>query len=43
MLAGRNSPVTTRRSDRARYPGEELVVVTAPLLRTRMTKGYAPS
>ena len=28
-------------SDRARFPGEELVVVTAPLLRTRMTKGYA--
>ena len=41
MLAGRNSPLTTRRSDRARFPGEELVVVTAPLLRTRMTKGYA--
>jgi S1-C subfamily serine protease len=41
MLASRNSPLTTRRSDRARFPGEELVVVTAPLLRTRMTKGYA--
>jgi S1-C subfamily serine protease len=41
MLVGRNSPLTTRRSDRARFPGEELVVVTAPLLRTRMTKGYA--
>jgi hypothetical protein len=41
MLAGRNSPLSTRRSDRARFPGEELVVVTAPLLRTRMTKGYA--
>ncbi|MGO9601599.1 MAG: trypsin-like peptidase domain-containing protein [Isosphaeraceae bacterium] len=41
MLAGRSSPLTTRRSDRARFPGEELVVVTAPLLRTRMTKGYA--
>jgi S1-C subfamily serine protease len=40
-LAGRNSPLTIRRSDRARFPGEELVVVTAPLLRTRMTKGYA--
>ena len=39
-LAGRNSPLTTRRSDRPRFPGEELVVVTAPLLRTRMTKGY---
>jgi hypothetical protein len=41
MLAGRGSPMTTRRSDRARFPGEELVVVTAPLLRTRMTKGYS--
>ncbi len=41
FLAGRNSPLSTRRSDRARFPGEELVVVTAPLLRTRMTKGYA--
>jgi S1-C subfamily serine protease len=40
-LVGRNSPLTIRRSDRARFPGEELVVVTAPLLRTRMTKGYA--
>jgi len=41
LLAGRNSPLTTRRSDRAVFPGEQLVVVTAPLLRTRMTKGYA--
>jgi S1-C subfamily serine protease len=41
MLGGRNSPLTTRRSDRARFPGEELVVVTAPMLRTKMTKGYA--
>jgi hypothetical protein len=31
----------TRNSDQARFPGEELVVVTAPLLRTRMSKGYA--
>jgi S1-C subfamily serine protease len=40
-LAGRNSPLSIRRTDRTRFPGEELVVVTAPLLRTRMTKGYA--
>jgi hypothetical protein len=33
--------MSTRAADRARFPGEELVVVTAPLLRTRMTKGYA--
>jgi S1-C subfamily serine protease len=41
MLGGRNSPLATRRVDRAQFPGEEMVVVTAPLLRTRMTKGYA--
>jgi S1-C subfamily serine protease len=41
QLVGRNSPLTNRYVDRARFPGEELVVVTAPLLRTRMTKGYA--
>jgi S1-C subfamily serine protease len=40
MLVGRNSPMTTRAADQAQFPGEELVVVTAPLLRTRMTKGY---
>ncbi len=40
-LANRNSPLLTRRSDRARFREEELVVVTSPLLRTRMTKGYA--
>jgi hypothetical protein len=41
MLAGRNSPLTTRGAEVAQFPGEELVVVTSPLLRTRMTKGYA--
>src|SRR5262249_50183528 len=40
MLAGPNTPLTTRRADRARFSGEQLVVVTAPLLRSRMTKGY---
>jgi hypothetical protein len=40
QLMSRNSPLSTRYADRARFPGEELVVVTAPLLRTRMTKGY---
>jgi S1-C subfamily serine protease len=39
-LGGRNSPLSIRRSDRAHFQGEQLVVVTAPLLRTRMTKGY---
>jgi hypothetical protein len=41
ILTGCNSPLTTKRWDRARLPGDKLVVVTAPLLRTRMTKGYA--
>jgi hypothetical protein len=40
ILVGRNSPMTTRLADQAQFPGEELVVVTAPLLRTRMSKGY---
>jgi hypothetical protein len=40
ILVGRNSPMTTRHADQAQFPGEELVVVTAPLLRTKMTKGY---
>jgi S1-C subfamily serine protease len=40
MLVGRSSPMTTRHADQARFPGEELVVVTAPMLRTKMTKGY---
>jgi hypothetical protein len=33
-------PMATRRFDRPRFPGEELVVVTAPLLPHRMTRGY---
>jgi S1-C subfamily serine protease len=39
-LALRNSPLTTRHADSMHFPGEELVVVTAPMFRTRMTKGY---
>src|SRR5262249_20576003 len=39
-IAGRNSPILTRGNDRANVPGEELVVVTAPMLPHRMTKGY---
>src|SRR5262249_27467994 len=31
MIAGRNSPMSTRASDRVHFPGEELVVVTAPM------------
>jgi hypothetical protein len=39
-IAGRNSPISTRRSARMQFPGEELVAVTAPMLPHRMTKGY---
>ena len=41
QLMSRNSPLSSRFADRVRFAGEELVVVTAPLLRTRMTKGYS--
>jgi S1-C subfamily serine protease len=39
-IADRNSPIMTRNSDQVRVPGEELVVVTAPMLPNRMTRGY---
>jgi S1-C subfamily serine protease len=39
-IIGRNSPIMSRGNDRAKVPGEELVVVTAPMLPHRMTKGY---
>ena len=39
-IASRNSPILTRNNDRARVPGEALVVVTAPMLPNRMTRGY---
>src|SRR5262249_14523659 len=35
-----NSPLVTRRSDRAQFPGEELVVVTRPMFDHKITKGY---
>jgi S1-C subfamily serine protease len=41
QAASRSSPLVARYADRTRFPGEELVVVTAPMLHTRMTKGYA--
>jgi S1-C subfamily serine protease len=34
------SPLLTRRSDRARFEGEELVVVTAPMFEHKVGKGY---
>ena len=39
-IALRNSPLVTRSGERVRFPGEELVVVTAPMLPNRMTRGY---
>ncbi len=35
-----NSPMLTRRFDRVRFPGEELVVVTAPMFVHKIAKGY---
>jgi S1-C subfamily serine protease len=34
------SPQLTRRYDRARFPGEELVVVTAPMFKHKTARGY---
>ncbi len=36
-----NSPQVTRGNDLARFPGEELVVVSAPMFRHEVSKGYA--
>jgi S1-C subfamily serine protease len=41
VLALDGSPLATRRYDRARYPEEELVLVTAPMLTDQITKGYS--
>jgi hypothetical protein len=35
------SPLSRRRSDKPRFPGEELVVVTSPLLQHKTARGYA--
>lgn len=35
-----NSPLLTRRYDKPRFDGEELVVVTSPMFPHRITKGY---
>jgi S1-C subfamily serine protease len=34
-------PLTTRRFDTVRFPGEELVVVSAPMFSHKITRGYA--
>jgi len=36
-----NSPMLNRRHDRVAFPGEELVVVTAPMFAHKIAKGYA--
>jgi S1-C subfamily serine protease len=35
-----NSPLVTRRYDKSRFDGEELVVVASPMFPHRITKGY---
>ncbi len=40
-LYGSNSPMVNRRFDRVRFPGEELVTVTAPMFSHKITRGYA--
>jgi S1-C subfamily serine protease len=39
-LMARSSPILTRATDRIRFPGEELVAVTTPLLPHPIGKGY---
>ena len=40
VLMDRNSPILTRATDRGRFPGEELVAVTTPMFRHRVSRGY---
>ena len=40
LLYAGNSPLVARRFDRVRFPGEQLVVVTAPLFRHKIAQGY---
>jgi S1-C subfamily serine protease len=40
-LMSRNSRTLTRAVDRVRFPGEELVAVTTPLLAHRIARGYS--
>jgi S1-C subfamily serine protease len=39
-LYSTNSPLVTRRFDRAQFPGEELVVVTRPMFDHKIARGY---
>jgi S1-C subfamily serine protease len=36
-----NSPMINRRYDRVQFPGEELVVITSPMFKHKVAKGYA--
>jgi S1-C subfamily serine protease len=39
-LYASDSPLITRRFERVSFPGEELVVITAPMFAHKITKGY---
>jgi S1-C subfamily serine protease len=40
LLYHGKSPIVTRRFERVRFPGEEIVVVTAPMFAHKIAKGY---
>jgi S1-C subfamily serine protease len=41
LLAQISSPLATRRGDRKRFPGEELVVIPSPMFPHKIAKGYS--
>ncbi len=41
MLSAIGSPLASRRGDKVRFPGEELVVVCSPLFPHKISKGYS--
>ena len=41
LLSMLGSPLVTRRSDRPKFEGEELVVVAAPMFPNKLGKGYS--
>jgi S1-C subfamily serine protease len=41
ILSAIGSPLVTRRADKPRFEGEELVVVAAPMFPHRLSKGYS--
>ena len=42
MFSYIGSPLVTRRGDKAKFPGEELVVISSPLFPHKTAKGYSP-